>query len=256
MNLYDLFWRAKSDTTQFELYSAGHVIALLITLSLIVLMYLGRHYIRKNETRKTIGIILGITLALQQTLLFAWYVNSGNFTVGESLPLYLCRLSAILCIFMTITGKRELFDIAYFWGMGGAAIALLNPDTSGFGFPHIMYLQFFVGHGGIIVSLFFMMFAYRFIPDWNSLKRTFKWSFVYLFIVGGLNYIVKGNYSYLREKPLTSSPLDILPAYPYYVPIMVAFMFAFFTLLYIPFLAYNKKAKKDEFMINSWITRV
>jgi hypothetical integral membrane protein (TIGR02206 family) len=146
---------------------------------------------------------------------------------------------------MVINSSHELFDVVYFWGLGGASIALLNPDTSGFVFPHIMFVQFFVGHGCIFICIFFMIFVYEYTPNFNSLKNVFKWTLIYLILVTPLNYLVDGNYSYLKAKPMTGSPLDYLPPYPYYVPILICFMFLLFVLLYAPFYFYNKRKYKS-----------
>ncbi|MCY6485097.1 TIGR02206 family membrane protein [Clostridium aestuarii] len=230
-----MFWKSTTNNSQFESFSNGHVLSLTIIISIILLIYFNKEKLKNKHSRKIIGSSLAVILLLQQILLYLWYIDSGNFTLKESLPLYTCRICEILCIFMVIKGNRKLFDIVYFWGVSGASIALLTPDTSGFKFPHIMYVQFFIGHGCILISIAFMFFVYNYIPTINSLKRTFKWSFIYIFIVGGFNYLVNGNYSYLRQKPLTSSPLDYLPPYPYYIPIFVGFIFTLFIILYLPF---------------------
>ncbi|MCY6369183.1 TIGR02206 family membrane protein [Clostridium ganghwense] len=237
----DIFWKSSTNTTQFHLFCFSHLLSLTIIALIILFIYFNREKLQNERSKKNFGYTLGTILFFQQFLLYFWYVDSGNFTLKESLPLYTCRLCIILCIFMLLNGSYKIFEVVYFWGLGGASIALLNPDTSGFVFPHIMFVQFFVGHGGILISLVFMIFVYKYTPNLNSLKRTFKWTFVYLFAVGGFNYLVNGNYSYLRQKPLTASPLDYLPPYPYYVLILVGFMFVLFFLLYLPFYFYTKK---------------
>lgn len=239
------FWKSTTDVSKFKLYSTEHILSLLIIFFIIALIYFFRKNLRSFKCKKIIGYILSTTLFLQQSLLYIWYMDSDNFTLKESLPLYTCRISAILCIFMIVNGSHKLFDIVYFWGVGGASIALLNPDTSGFVFPHIMFVQFFVGHGCIFICIFFMIFVYEYTLDFNSLKNVFRWTLLYLILVGCINYLVDGNYSYLRAKPITGSPLDYLPPYPYYVPIFVSFVFLLFILLYTPFYFYSKKKLKN-----------
>lgn len=113
-----------------------------------------------------------------------------------------------------------------------------------------MCIQFFIGHGGILVATFFMITAYGYRPTLRSLKKTFHWSYVYLIIVGLFNYLVDGNYGYLRGKPLEASVLDYFPPFPYYIPILVAGMFFIFTLIYIPFYIHDSKRKKLDNIIN------
>ncbi|SHH14747.1 conserved hypothetical integral membrane protein TIGR02206 [Tepidibacter thalassicus DSM 15285] len=222
------------------MYSKSHIISLLLILLLIVLMFLTKEKLKNNKRK--LGIIISVILFIQQFLLYYWYIDTGNFTLKESLPLYLCRLSAILCIFMIVKESYSIFEVVYFWGIPGAIQALLTPDTGGFEFPHVMFLQFFVGHGAILIAIFYMMIFYGYEPKLTSVKKAIKWTFVYAFGVGIFNYIVDGNYSYLRRKPLTASPLDYLPEYPYYIPIIVCMFIFAFILVYIPF--YIKQRRK------------
>jgi len=240
----DSFWKSTVRGDPFKLYSLEHIIALSLILGIIIFMFIYKDKLRNINTRRKVGGIIGCVLFLQTFFLHFWFFQSGTFSLQESLPLYLCRITSILCIFMILKENFSLFEIIYFWGLGGATQALLTPDTGGFQFPHWIYIQFFIAHGGILISIFFMMIAYEYKPNFNSLKRTFKYSYVYLFIVFIINYLVGGNYSYLRTKPLTPTILDYLPKYPYYIPIMVMGMFFIFFVLYIPFMMVDIKAKK------------
>ncbi|SHK37310.1 YwaF family protein [Tepidibacter formicigenes] len=235
------FWKVTSDTAKFNLYSKSHLTSLFIIIGIIVLMFLMRERIQNNKRK--IRIIVALILFIQQFFLYYWYLDSGTFTLKESLPLYLCRISSILCIIMLIKESYSIFEVVYFWGILGAVQALLTPDTGGFEFPHIMFIQFFVGHGAILIAIFFMMIFYKYEPKLTSIKKTVKWTFIYAFYVGIFNYIVDGNYSYLRSKPLTASPLDYLPEYPYYIPIIICMFISSFILVYIPFYIKDRKCK-------------
>ncbi|MCM1992243.1 TIGR02206 family membrane protein [Oceanirhabdus seepicola] len=242
----DLFWKSTARGDHLKLYSPEHIIALSLILGIIIFMFISKDKLSTIETKRKVGRILACVLFLQTFFLHFWFFDSGTFSLQESLPLYLCRITSILCIFMILKENFSFFEIIYFWGLGGATQALLTPDTGGFQFPHWIYIQFFIAHGGILISIFFMMIAYEYKPNLNSLKRTFKYSYVYLFIVFIINYLVGGNYSYLRTKPLTPTVLDYLPIYPYYIPIMVIGMFLIFFVLYIPFIKTDVMGKKSN----------
>ncbi|WP_408607018.1 YwaF family protein [Anaeromicrobium sediminis] len=251
MNLFwKLFWTSTDRQGSFSLYSMEHVLALSIILGIIIFLFIHREKLKENHTRIKVGRIIASILFVQTFFLHFWFFQSGTFTLQESLPLYLCRITTILCIFMILKEDFSFFEIVYFWGLGGASQALLTPDTGGFLFPHWIYIQFFISHGGILISIFFMMIAYEYKPNFKSLKKTFKWSFIYLFIVWNINYFVNGNYSYLRNKPLTPTILDYLPAFPYYIPFMVMGMFFVFFILYIPFFVLGMKEKNLQKSIN------
>lgn len=123
----------------------------------------------------------------------------------------------------------------YFWGLGGALQALITPDTSGCNYFSAMYIQFFMAHCGIIISIFYMMFVYDYIPNIKSLKKAINWNIIYLVFTYFFNFLVDGNYSYLRNKPLTPTILDHFPEYPIYIPIATLGIFFIYFLLYLPF---------------------
>ncbi|WP_432663852.1 TIGR02206 family membrane protein [Wukongibacter baidiensis] len=240
----DSFWNSTIGDNQLYLFSRNHVIALSFILGIVILMFAAKDFFKDDNIRRIAGRILASILFLQSFFQHFWYIERGMFTLKESLPLYLCRISVILCILMIIKESYSIFEIVYFWGLGAATQALLTPDTGGFIFPHWNYIQFFIGHGGTVIAVFFMILAYDYRPTLKSLKKTFNWSYIYLFIVGSVNYLVDGNYSYLRAKPETSSILDYLPSYPYYIPVIVAGLFFIFCLLYLPFHIADIKHKK------------
>ncbi|SHJ69554.1 conserved hypothetical integral membrane protein TIGR02206 [Paramaledivibacter caminithermalis DSM 15212] len=237
----NIFWNKITGNNDFNIFSKGHILILGFIFSISFLMFFNKEVLRKPNVRIRVGKVIAYILIFQSFFQHFWYIERGVFSLKESLPLYLCRITVILCIIMIFKESYSLFEIVYFWGLGGATQALLTPDTGGFIFPHWMYIQFFIGHGGIVIAVLFIMLAYRYRPTFKSLKKTFNWSFIYLVIVGIFNYLVGGNYSYLRGKPLASSVLDYLPPYPYYIPILVAGMFLIFILLYIPFYIYDLK---------------
>ncbi len=236
----DAFWSTTYDSTSFNLYSKSHMTSLVIIGAIILGMFLMREHIQKN--RRKVGLGIGIMLIIQQFLMYSWYITSGNFTWQESLPLYLCRVTTILCIIMILRESYAFFEVAYFWGMSGSVMALITPDP-GFEFPHVMFVQFFMGHGGMLISILFMMCFYKFEPKLSSLKKTINWTIVYFVGVEMVNYAIGANYSYLRSKPLSKSPLDYLPPYPYYVPILAIIAVGIFSLWYIPFYIRDKKSE-------------
>lgn len=235
MSLFESFWASKSIDSGFDLFSKNHLLALGVIGIILVYIILNQKSLAQKSKRDLFRKGMGTILILQQSLLYLWYITSGNFTLGETLPLYTCRIAIFLSIGMLLFENYKCFEIAYFWGIAGSIIALMTPDTSGFGFPHIMFIQFFVGHGGLLLSLVFMIVVYRYKPTIQSLYRTSKWTIFYFIMVGSLNYLVDGNYSYLRFKPAAATPLDLLPIYPYYVPIFITAFIASFWLFYAPF---------------------
>ena len=58
------------------------------------------------------------------------------------LPLHLCGMSVTLGAFMLWFRSYRLYEVLYFWGIGGPLVALLTPDVEQ-AFPHPVFLLFF-----------------------------------------------------------------------------------------------------------------
>lgn len=240
MKFFDNYWNANYTNFAEKHFSISHIISLIIIAFVIYLIFIFKDEFKDEKKEKLCSSIIAMTLVLHQISLYYWYIDNNKLSLSESLPLYLCRLSLILCILMVFTKNHKIFDIAYFWGLGGASIALLFHDTSLFSFPHYIFIQFFISHGGILISIFFMMFVHNYTPNLTSLKRTFKWTFIYFIVTIPTNYLVNSNYSYLRCKP-DFPLLNHIPDNPFlYVGIFIGSINLLFVLLYLPF---YKKAK-------------
>ena len=235
MKLFSDYWKADCTSFAQKHFSTAHIISLIIIAFLIYLIYVLKDKLRDRTKEKIYSSILGSILILHQISLYYWYIDNNKLSLRESLPLYLCRLSLILCILMIFTKSRKIFDVVYFWGIGGAGIALLFHDTSLFSFPHYIFIQFFISHGGILLSIFFMIFVHNYTPSLASLKRTFKWTIIYFIITIPINYLINSNYSYLRCKP-NFPLLNQISNNPFiYVSLFIISINLLFLLLYLPF---------------------
>ncbi|WP_422388920.1 YwaF family protein [Helicovermis profundi] len=238
INIFHLY---KNNYVDFQLFSFYHKISLMLIATILVFMFIFKKYIKYPKLTLIIRLILLLIMILQFITLYAWIFKTNSFSFSDSLPIYLCRLTSLFCIFMLLFKSYKLFEVLYFWGFAGVPFALLTPDTFGQTFPNIIYIRFFVSHGAILISLLFMIIAYDFYPTFNSLKKTIKYSLLYLIVCYIINTIFNGNYSYLSQKPYTSSVLDVLPSFPFYIPLMIIIIFSIFALLFIPFFLYSKK---------------
>jgi len=64
-------------------------------------------------------------------------------------------------------------------------------------------------------------------------------------IIFPINRILGTNYLFINGKPTTTSLLDALPAWPYYIIYMEIIGLVIFFLLYLPFLLNDLKKKRD-----------
>ena len=60
-------------------------------------------------------------------------------------------------IFLLQKKKNQMFfELPFYWGVGGATMALLTPDLTE-AWPDIEFFMFFYGHGQIILGIFFAL---------------------------------------------------------------------------------------------------
>jgi hypothetical integral membrane protein (TIGR02206 family) len=239
---FHIYWSSDYTRIAENHFSPAHIISLIIIIFLIFLLYILKNKLKDEKKEKIYSSVIGTILILHQISLYYWYIDNNKLSLRESLPLYLCRLSLILCIVMLFTKSHKIFDIVYFWGLGGASIALLFHDTSLFSFPHYIFIQFFISHGSILISIFFMIFVHNYSPNLSSLKRTFKWTIIFFMVTIPTNYLISSNYSYLRCKP-NFPLLNQICITPFlYVSLFITSITLLFLLLYLPFY----KAKKSK----------
>jgi hypothetical integral membrane protein (TIGR02206 family) len=135
-----------------------------------------------------------------------------------------------------LTRKKVFFEVAYYWGLGGGTMALLTPDLV-FAFPDIEWFPLFIGHGVMIMAIFFSMFCHNTFPTKHSFRRVVVITLSSLPVVYIINTLLgpPANYWYLNTKPEGGSLMDILPSPPFHIPIAMCIAFGIFYLLHIPF---------------------
>jgi len=57
-----------------------------------------------------------------------WLVLNGNWTAKANLPVGLCSFSLYLGVFVMFTKNYKVFEIAYFWSIGG--VILVNRGSN------------------------------------------------------------------------------------------------------------------------------
>ena len=218
----------------FELFGAAH----LVVLSLLAVMIVFLIYLRKcksGQLNSMFRIIVAAVLIIDELLYHLWNMHIQEWTLQKMLPLHLCSVFVWLCAIMLLTKSRQIYEFAYFLGIGGALQVMLTPDIGDYNFPHFRFFQVFLSHGLIITSALYMTIVEGMRPTLKSFARVFIWLNVYVVFVFFINLIVGGNYLYIMQKPETASLLDALGPWPVYIIASEAVAFITFLFLYAPF---------------------
>lgn len=225
----------KENPSDFRMFSAEHIVAVLIIAVLAVLLVVYRKELSElpKAQRRKLEIGAGILLLVARGGLYLYYFTF-NIGIKEVLPIYICRVVIIALLYTLFTGKKTILFIAYFFGAVFGVLPLIIVDTGGYTFPHAMYFSFFVGHGLILLlNLYFILVdGYR--PTKKDLKKTLIALAIYFGIIAILNPLVNGNYNYLQSAP-SSIPLGAFDGTIGYKISLISLFAMVMVLEYLPF---------------------
>lgn len=219
----------------FAFFSTPHISALLVLVIIYTGLWFRRDWFAKPKVDKTTRWALAILLLAQELSLSIWRMSIGTWNAGSSLPLHLCGMGIILAAFLLINKNYLLYELVYFWGLGGAIQALLTPDIGPYGYPHYRFFQFFISHGTLIFASLYMTWIGGMRPTHRSIWKSIGITNVYLVIIAGFNYLTGGNYLFICYKPVNGSIIDFMGPWPWYILVLEGVAIVSFYIYYSPF---------------------
>ena len=224
----------------FVRWGLPHLVA--ITLTILVPLLLAWWCHRKSTLSRTRLVGWGFALVLvgSITIQFLWLEYGTAARWQDKMPLHVCDLALFTCAISCVTRNQRLFEIAYFWGLAGTVHGLLTPDLLE-PFPTPRFWLYFLGHGGIISSVLFMMAGMGMRPLPGSVWRAYFAMLGYGLVAGLFNLIFDTNYGYLCAKPDAASLMDLLGPWPWYILSLAVVGLVKFSLLYLPWAFLNKQ---------------
>ncbi len=194
----------------------------------------------------------------------------GYWTLDESLPIQLCDLAIFATIAALLGADRlhrqaasnalrprgglwagvnvwqQIYELAYFWVLGGTLQALLTPDVEGH-FPSFICIRFFVLHAGIVVAVLVLTIGMRMRPLPGAVARAWLLTLAAAIPVGLVDAAlhaagVHANYMYLCGPPKAASLFDLMGPWPWSLAALAAVATLIFGLLYAPFWVLDRRA--------------
>lgn len=200
------FFRNKEDGRFFRMFSPIHGVILCVFVLGIFLLY---HYRDRIKIKcPYLGKILGLLLFLDQFTFYLWQFTSRYFNLRESLPLFHCRLAALILAVGLLFNLKPAQIIGVFWGLLGSVMALIFTDLYPFRYPHFTNFQFFHLHMIMGWSVAYILFTkdYKISKEWlkKVLLITAGYNaFLFLFNTVMLRITkLDFNYGFLRHLPL------------------------------------------------------
>ena len=213
------------------------------TLSLIlIILIMGKWF--NEENREKLAKVIGVVLIIRTVGVHFYWNHLGIWTIESSLPLHLCGLSAILSGIVLFWRKQWAYECLYFWGLPGAFHSLMTPEFT-IGSSGLLFYEYYLSHGGIILSAVYLTWLLGMRPRKGSWWKVFLWSQLLLPVIGIINRILNANYMYLCTKPIVNNPF-LMGEWPWYIlSIELAGLLHFF-IVYLPFAYFYRSEKIND----------
>jgi len=200
----------------FEIFGTVHLLTILSIV--LVSIFLPKFYKNKSDEQISLmrKIVAGIIAA--HVIISPYkdlYLLAEPYDWRETIPLHMCDLSEIFLVWFLLGGPRLLYTCAFFWGLGGATMAILTPDIS---HHDLDYIFFMIGHGMIIVGI---MYATVTLGNRPYAKDIVTVSLITALVLLPIVYVINlilgepANFWYLIAKPEGASLMDVFPDPPF-----------------------------------------
>ena len=230
--------------TPFEIFGTVHLLTILSIV--VVSIFLPKFY--KNKSDKQISLMTKVVAGIiaAHVIISPYkdlYLLAEPYDWRETIPLHMCDLSEIFLVWFLLGGPRLLYTCAFFWGLGGATMAILTPDIS---HHDLDYIFFMIGHGMIIVGI---MYATVTLGNRPYAKDIITVSLITALVLLPVVYVINlilgepANFWYLIAKPEGASLMDVFPDPPYHLLVTTPLAIAVFYLIYMPYFIKDKFAK-------------
>lgn len=194
MDLIRYFFRTKPDLME---PMNGSVLMLLSLVSFAFVIYCIKKDYPINRIKRVLLVVFLIDICMRYT----WYYVGKYSGLTESLPLYHCRLTALLSVYYLITSDRRVTPVIYVWGIFGGILALAHPGMDPFKFPHFSNTFFYFYHIAILMAAYVVFKEHRaYILKCKKQVRLFTLFFnLSLYVI---NLGLHSNYGYMVKSPI------------------------------------------------------
>ena len=226
----------------------------IIPIGLIVLLCIGVQLLVRrtgsDAARDRGALVISLVLWVDEIVYQIWWFLRGAWTVSNSLMLHMCGLAIMFIpvLYFTENAKyrQYLFEILYFFGLGGAVQALFAPDIGLHGLPEPKYFCFFISHGTIVFGVVYAAVLYLVELTWRSWIRIVVLTNAFTLAAYGVNLLLRlippyevGNYFAMGYPPPNGSVIDVFanvfgPA-PRYLVGLELMGIVVFALIYLPY---------------------
>ena len=214
----------------FRPYSLMHLVPLILCVGIIVLIWVKRDTLRNWKGEIHLRFVFSFVMFLMEFGYFLWLLyagdDSGKNLMMSKLPLHVCDLGLICCMYMMPSKNRTLFGINYFVTLFGATLARIIPQTvlKTVNPGYYRYYQYFGEHLLPIIGTTYMMIVHGMRPRYRDIWISS--GILLLMVVPSifLNDAFPGSdYMFLRLEMSFMPQSQLLRAVIYYILINIIF---------------------------------
>ena len=187
-----------------------HNMSIFIIRIVFIAVLLFAHTQKHNEKLLKISLTLGLFL---QVVLFFWYSGNPVLFMKEGLPMYHCRLSAIMLAVSYFLKKEKWMRYFAWLGLLGAIIAFSFPDPSPFLWPHITNITYIGSH--MLLGMSAVIILCQEEIELN-IKDIFLYTVTMNLVISFVNHFMGSNYGYLKALP-KMFPFDFMPIQLFFI---------------------------------------
>lgn len=163
-------------------------------------------------------------------------------SLGSSVPLQLSDLVSVVSAYALWTHRSWAFALTYYWGLVLSPQALVFPALSGPDFPHYGFLAFWAIHLLVVWAAIYLTWGLGMRPNWRSYRITVTVTVAWAAFTFIFNIIAGTNYGFLNAKPATTSLLDMLGPWPWYLLPVAVLVFGAWALMTWPWVHSGREA--------------
>ncbi|OBF27151.1 hypothetical protein A5724_03670 [Mycobacterium sp. ACS1612] len=213
---------------KFTAYGPSHwVVIAVFVLGVVLLVWLGRRQTEQQARR--LGRVLGAVTALIYAAILIYVLSPPTL---DSVPLQLTDLATMVAAYALWSRKQWAYVLTYYWGLVLSTQALISPALQSPDFPHYQFLAFWAIHLLVVWAAIYLTWGRGMRPDWHSYRFAAAVTLVWATVTFVFNRLAGTNYGFLNHKPSTSSLLDVMGPWPWYIFVagtLVALVWALMT---------------------------
>jgi len=161
------------------------------------------------------------------------HIAHGTLNLQNALPLHLCDVALLTGLLALTCRSLWAVELTYYFALAGTSHGLLTPALD-VDWPHPRFITFFLHHGGVVLAALYLVAGAKLLPGRGSVFTALLGIVLYAVAVGGLNWVLGTNYGFLCAKPPTTSVMDHMGPWPWYLIVLLGVAVAVFWFLSLP----------------------